>query len=207
MNSLLINCRLFKINSYNLTECWCLCVLSPRPWMSGPRGRWAGGDVGCAVAVPSPSRNALKDVAHPCLAGIVLHPPWWPLRFPCRHSSQVALSWEEPCPRQQRAGAGGAVTPELLFLVSLLPFIQPQPSAQGRMEGEQLLLHGWARTRVMRLMDAFSSLAVGAALAWCSLGIVEHTQPWLPCKHLPVTPKLGWAPRPPRGAMGSGSAS
>lgn len=30
MNSLLINCRLFKINSYNLTECWCLSVLSPR---------------------------------------------------------------------------------------------------------------------------------------------------------------------------------
>ena len=24
MNSLLINCRLFKINSYNLTETWCL---------------------------------------------------------------------------------------------------------------------------------------------------------------------------------------
>lgn len=30
MNSLLINCRLFKINSYNLTEWWCLCVLSPQ---------------------------------------------------------------------------------------------------------------------------------------------------------------------------------
>lgn len=30
MNSLLINCRLFKINSYNLTECWRRCVLSAR---------------------------------------------------------------------------------------------------------------------------------------------------------------------------------
>lgn len=34
MNSLLINCRLFKINSYNLTECWCsVCSVT-----SGPAG-------------------------------------------------------------------------------------------------------------------------------------------------------------------------
>lgn len=76
MNSLLINCRLFKINSYNLTECWCLCVLSPlaldvRPLWSLGLGRWWG-----AIPVASPSRNSLKDAAHPCLAVVVLHPLW-----------------------------------------------------------------------------------------------------------------------------------
>lgn len=34
--------------------------------------------VGCRWwgAIPVPSRNSLEDVAHPCLAVIVLHPPW-----------------------------------------------------------------------------------------------------------------------------------
>lgn len=147
------------------------------PVVAGLGERWG------AIAVPSPSRNALKDVAHPCLAGIVLHPPW-PLRFPCRHSSQVALSWEKPCPGQQRAG--DAVSPKLLFLISLLPLIQPQPSAQGRMEGEQLLpFHGWARTRVMRLMDAFSSLALGAALARCPWGLWSTRSPGSPASTSP----------------------
>lgn len=141
MNSLLINCRLFKINSYNLTECWCLCVLSPpaldvRPSRSLGWGRWWG-----AIPVPSPSRNSLKDVAHPCLAVIVLH-PLWSLWVSMQAQLRVCLSWEKPCPGQREQG--DAVTPELLFLISLLPFIEPQPSAQSRMEGEQLLpFHGW----------------------------------------------------------------
>lgn len=173
------------------------------------RPPWSLGWGRCGVC------NCCSQPQQKCPEGCGPSLPRWDRAAPSVVATEVSMQAQltgcfvlgEPCPEQERAGAGDAVTPELLFLVSLLPFIQPQPSAQGRMEGEQLLLHGWARTRVMRLMDAFSSLAVGAALAWCSLGIVEHTQPWLPCKHLPVTPKLGWAPRPPRGAMGSGSAS
>lgn len=141
MNSLLINCRLFKINSYNLTECWCLCVLSPpaldvRPLWSLGWGRWWG-------AISVPSRNSLKDVAHPCLAVVVLHPLWWSPWV----SVQAQLSISLLCPgKKQRAGAGGcsdtgAARPGL---VSLLPFIDPQPSTHRRREGEQLLpLHGW----------------------------------------------------------------
>lgn len=99
--------------------------------------------LGGAIPVPSPSRNSLKDVPIPALLWLCCTLCGAHCAFPCRHSSQFAL----PCPGQQGAGAGDAVTPELLVLVSLLPLTQPQPSAQSRMEGEQLLpLHGWART-------------------------------------------------------------
>lgn len=110
--------------------------LNVRPLWSLGWGRWWG-----AIPVPSPSRNSLKDVAHSCLAVIVLHPPW-SLWVPMQAQLRVCFVLGKALPR--RAGAGDAVTPELLLLVSLLPFLQPQPSAQSRMEGEQLLpLHGW----------------------------------------------------------------
>ena len=70
MNSLLINCRLFKINSYNLTEPWCLPLCWPRaPGQSRAPGLGLG--VGCGLPLlaarvpPSPGAGAASVL-----------PPW-----------------------------------------------------------------------------------------------------------------------------------
>lgn len=143
----------------------------------------------------------------------MLQPLWWSPWV----SMQAQLSISLLCSgKKQRAGAGGCSDTRAARpgLVSLLPFIDPQPSAQRRREGRAApspswlgRAGGWARTQVMRLMDAFSSLALGAALAWCPWALWSRHRSWLLCKHLPVTPELWWAPRPPRAAAGSGSAS
>lgn len=142
--------------------------------------------VGCN-SCSQPQQEFPEGCAHPCLAVIVLPPPWCPLWLSTEAQLTVCFALGEAAQDSREQEQGDAVTPELLLLVSLLPFIQPQPSAQSRMEGGQLLPLRWEGQEAMTRLGKDTGdeadgcilpfRVLGAALAWCPWGLWRRHSP------------------------------
>lgn len=95
MNSLLINCRLFKINSYNLTECWRPCVLSPQALGRGsPVLPLAWGAVRLDATLDGPKNGAEPLSLQPRRAAAASTVMPWSLAHPTRAAGRMLSAWQ-----------------------------------------------------------------------------------------------------------------